>query len=105
MWVDPVRGRHRLRRREGPEWGRRDERTVEARAEIVRLWRRWWRLLLVRVGRDRRRRSSSSEDLSCGLRRIAQLDRGRERAGRGRGVPEWMAIGGFSCACYLLCIM
>jgi hypothetical protein len=68
---------------------------VEARAEIVRLW--WWRLL-VRVGRGR-------ESLSCGLRRLAQLDRGRERAGRGRGITEWMAIRGFPRACYLLCIM
>ena len=90
-----------MRRREGTERRRRDERTVEARAEIVRLWWWWWRLLLlllllIRVGRER---------LSCGLRRLAQLDRGRERAGRGRGIPEWMAIGGFSRACYLLCIM
>ena len=102
MWVDPVdpvRGRYRLRRCKVTERRRRDERTVEARAEIVRLWWWWWwRRLLVRVGRG-------SEGLSCGLRRLAQLDRGSERARRGRGIPEWMAIGGFSRTCYLLCIM
>ena len=89
MRVDPVRGRYRLWRYEGAERRRRDERAVEARAEIVRLRRR--RLVRVRRGEGLRRRL-----------RLAQPDGGRERRGRGRGVLERMAVGGLTRACDLL---
>jgi hypothetical protein len=89
--VDPVRGRDGLWRGEGAERRRRDERAVEARAEIVRLRRR---LVRVRRGEGLRRRL-----------RLAQLDGGCERRGRGRGVPKRMAVGGFARACDLLRIV
>jgi len=66
---------------------------VEARAEIVRLRRRG-RLVRVRRGEGLR-----------GRLRLAQLDAGRERRGRGRGVPERMAVGGLARACDLLRIV
>jgi hypothetical protein len=79
---------------------------VEAFAEIV-LWRLWrWRpllllLLLLLAG------VCGGIGMSCCLG-IAQFDGCCERSGRWRSAPEWVAVGGFSCACRdlrLLCIV
>ena len=99
MWIDPVRRRTRLRRRwrKRAEWGWRDERAVEAGAEIVlRWWGLWWLLLLllllllVWVG--------CGVGLSCGCccLGLAQLDGSCECGGWRR---ERVAVGGFSCVC------
>jgi hypothetical protein len=48
MWIYPIRRRTRLRLwRKRAKRGRRDERAVEARAEIVLRWWWRWRLLLL----------------------------------------------------------
>lgn len=73
---------------------------MEARAEIVRLWRRWWwrplllwvLWLLAWVWRG--------IGLPCCLG-IAQFDGCCERGGWWwwRSAPERVALGGFSCVC------
>jgi len=81
MRVDPVRRRTGLGGRcKRAERGRRDERAVEARAEVVRL--RW----LVRVCRRERLR---------GHLRVAHVDGSRERGWRGT-FTERVAIGGLA---------
>ena len=101
MWIDPVRGRTLLGGHEIAERGRRDERAVEASAEIVGLW--WLVRVCRREGLRRRRRRCRGSRL-----RLAQLDGGCECGRRGRGLAERVAVGGLACTrrgLRLLCVV
>ena len=101
MWIDPVRGRTLLGGHEIAERGRRDERAVEASAEIIGLW--WLVRVCRREGLRRRHRRRRGSRL-----RLAQLDGGCECGRRGRGLAERVAVGGLACTrrgLRLLCVV